>query len=303
VANACMAASRDAAKPCVHVRSSWKAKSIDHIQGVPAGEELNSEMRPTIWPSAHPTQKQISRIGVRWGRHLSRSSAPRLALPSALRGWLGDRRGVPVAVALVRRRGGGLLLCRYRGCAGQDRGRSGLCSAPVLFGFPLPYRSCLAFRRMPASVALRTRSALAEGPPGSAPAGRRRRPAVRSACGGADEVSHTPRITAYRLAVDQAGPDLEVLHSLDDERIARRPVVTSTGDQPDAHGVATAMSLWDRTVTRRSRPYAGMRWKYETDVYRSRSSLQSGPPQLAAFFWRRWRSIGRTIWKASIAPA
>ena len=73
------------------------------------------------------------------------------------------------------------------------------------------------------------------------------------------EVSHTPRITAYRLAVDQAGPDLEVLHSLDDERISRMPT-----------GSRTAMSLWDRTVTRRSRPYAGMRWKYETDVYRSR---------------------------------
>ena len=53
------------------------------------------------------------------------------------------------------------------------------------------------------------------------------------------EVSHTPRITAQHLAVDQAGPDLEVVHSLNDERIARRPVVTSTGDQPDAHGVAT----------------------------------------------------------------
>ena len=49
----------------------------------------------------------------------------------------------------------------------------------------------------------------------------------------------TPRITAQHLAVDQAGPDLEVVHSLDDERIARRPVVTPTGDQPDAHGVAT----------------------------------------------------------------
>ena len=49
----------------------------------------------------------------------------------------------------------------------------------------------------------------------------------------------TPRITAQHLAVDQAGPDLEVVHSLNDERIARRPVVTSTGDQPDAHGVAT----------------------------------------------------------------
>jgi hypothetical protein len=53
------------------------------------------------------------------------------------------------------------------------------------------------------------------------------------------EVSHTPRITAHHLAVAQAGPDLEVVHSLDDERIARRPVVTSTGDQPDALGVAT----------------------------------------------------------------
>jgi hypothetical protein len=39
---------------------------------------------------------------------------------SALGGWLGDRRGVPVAVALVGRRGRGLLLCRCRGCTGQD---------------------------------------------------------------------------------------------------------------------------------------------------------------------------------------
>jgi hypothetical protein len=50
--NACMAASHVAEKPRVTSRSSWKVKSIDHSQGVPDGEELNIEMRPTTWPSA-----------------------------------------------------------------------------------------------------------------------------------------------------------------------------------------------------------------------------------------------------------
>ena len=34
--------------------------------------------------------------------------------------------------------------------------------------------------------------------------------------------------------------------------------------------------IWDRSVTRRSRPYAGMRWKNETDIYRVDHQLQSG---------------------------
>jgi hypothetical protein len=46
-------------------------------------------------------------------------------------------------------------------------------------------------------------------------------------------------IAAHHLAIDQAGPHLEVVHRLDHEREAVRPVIASPGDQPDAHGVAS----------------------------------------------------------------
>jgi len=43
---------------------------------------------------------------------------------------------------------------------------------------------------------------------------------------------------AHHLAVDQAGPHLEAVHSLGHQRITGRPVVAPAGDQPDAHGIA-----------------------------------------------------------------
>jgi len=48
------------------------------------------------------------------------ATALRSSVSSALGGWLGDRRGVPVAIALVRGRGRGLLLCCCRSRAGQE---------------------------------------------------------------------------------------------------------------------------------------------------------------------------------------
>ena len=52
------------------------------------------------------------------------------------------------------------------------------------------------------------------------------------------ERSHALLVAAHHLAVDQAGPHLEVVHGLDHQRIALRPVVAPAGDQPDADGVA-----------------------------------------------------------------
>jgi hypothetical protein len=52
------------------------------------------------------------------------------------------------------------------------------------------------------------------------------------------ERSHSLRITTHHLAVDQAGPHIEVIHGLDHKRVALRPVVAPAGDQPDAHGIA-----------------------------------------------------------------
>ena len=43
-------------------------------------------------------------------------------------------------------------------------------------------------------------------------------------------------VTAHHLAVDQARPHLEVVHGLDHERVALRPVMASSSDQSDAHG-------------------------------------------------------------------
>jgi hypothetical protein len=51
------------------------------------------------------------------------------------------------------------------------------------------------------------------------------------------EGSHALLIATHDLAVDQAGPHLEVVHGLDHQRVAGRPVVPSARDQPDAHGV------------------------------------------------------------------
>ena len=45
-------------------------------------------------------------------------------------------------------------------------------------------------------------------------------------------------VAAHHLAVDQAGPHLEVVHGLDHERKAVRPVVAAPGNQPDADGIA-----------------------------------------------------------------
>ena len=45
-------------------------------------------------------------------------------------------------------------------------------------------------------------------------------------------------VAAHHLAVDEAGPHLEVVHGLDHEREAVRPVVAAPGNQPDADGIA-----------------------------------------------------------------
>jgi hypothetical protein len=50
---------------------------------------------------------------------------------------------------------------------------------------------------------------------------------------------HAFLVAIHDLAVDQAGPHLEVVHSLGHQRVAARPVVPPAGNQPDAHGVAT----------------------------------------------------------------
>jgi hypothetical protein len=43
---------------------------------------------------------------------------------------------------------------------------------------------------------------------------------------------------ALHLSIDQAGAYLVVVHGLDHQRIALRPVVAPAGDQPDAHRIA-----------------------------------------------------------------
>ena len=52
------------------------------------------------------------------------------------------------------------------------------------------------------------------------------------------EGGQPPLVTAHHLAVDQTRQHLEVVHGLDHERIALRPVLAVAGNQPDAHGVA-----------------------------------------------------------------
>ena len=45
-------------------------------------------------------------------------------------------------------------------------------------------------------------------------------------------------VAADGLAVDQAGPHIEPAHRIEDQRVARRPVVAVAGEQADADGVA-----------------------------------------------------------------
>jgi hypothetical protein len=45
-------------------------------------------------------------------------------------------------------------------------------------------------------------------------------------------------IAAHRLPIDQAGPHLEVVHRLHNQRKARRPVVASARGEPYAEGLA-----------------------------------------------------------------
>ncbi len=51
---------------------------------------------------------------------------------------------------------------------------------------------------------------------------------------------HPVLIAAHRLAIDQAAARLQLVHGLDDERVAGRPVMPVPGQQPDAdrHGIA-----------------------------------------------------------------
>ena len=51
------------------------------------------------------------------------------------------------------------------------------------------------------------------------------------------EGGHALLIATHDLAVDQAGPDLKVVHGLHDEWVAVRRIVAPTGDKPDAHRV------------------------------------------------------------------
>ena len=50
------------------------------------------------------------------------------------------------------------------------------------------------------------------------------------------EAGKSPLIAAHHLPVDQAGPHLEVVHGLDHEREAVRPVIAAPGNEPDANG-------------------------------------------------------------------
>jgi hypothetical protein len=52
------------------------------------------------------------------------------------------------------------------------------------------------------------------------------------------EGSHASLVAARDLAVDQAGPHLQVVHRLHDQREAHRPVVAAPGDQPEADGIS-----------------------------------------------------------------
>jgi hypothetical protein len=56
------------------------------------------------------------------------------------------------------------------------------------------------------------------------------------------EGRHALLIATHDHAVDQARSHLEVVHGLDDEGVAARPVVAVAGDEPDPRGSRRAIS-------------------------------------------------------------
>ena len=76
-----------------------------------------------------------------------------------------------------------------------------------------------------------------------APASRRQEEGVHFVTTPAENVEpgEPALIAASHLAVDQAGPHLEVVHGLNHERIALRPVVAAACDQADADGISRAI--------------------------------------------------------------
>ena len=79
------------------------------------------------------------------------------------------------------------------------------------------------------------------GPCRPTPPGRKRTGTLgaRSAGGGAVGTSPALSVATHHLAVDQAGPHLEVVYGLDHQREAVRPVIAPPGNQADANGIAT----------------------------------------------------------------
>ena len=69
-------------------------------------------------------------------------------------------------------------------------------------------------------------------------------PGAHFVCGGVLEGGQPPLVTAHHLTVDQARPHLEMVHGLDQQWIAVRPVIAPPGDQPDAHGIAPGKVHW-----------------------------------------------------------
>jgi hypothetical protein len=76
-------------------------------------------------------------------------------------------------------------------------------------------------------------------------------------------------VAAHSLAVDQAGPHLQVVHGLDDEREAGGPVVASARDQPNADRVAPGHQaiavVLDLMNPVRARRLVGRRWQARFD--------------------------------------
>src|SRR6476646_3646752 len=107
------------------------------------------------------------------------------------------------------------------------------------------------------------------------------------------EDGHAPLVAAHHLAIDQAGPNVELTHGFDDQREAGGPVITVSGQEPDAlwiasghHPIAVVLDLVNPSRTRGRLVRGG--WQARFDE-----------PEGGTHTRKHWRFRCRNDWRES----
>src|SRR5215216_6559173 len=109
---------------------------------------------------------------------------------------------------------------------------------------------------------------------------------ARLAASQAIKACHAIVSADHHPGLDQAGFDAEPVHRLHDERIAVRPIVTATGDQPDARTVTPRHQA--KAIMLRPSRYASATWTCD-------GICTLGAPSQAVAQWRVVEHVLRFI--------